>query len=95
MKEVPNASIITKKVAENTSITRIQFNFPVADIQLFFNRIPIYAININGEKKSGVTYHRFGVAGATIPFVEGATSGTRRDSPVLPKPLAPAESILN
>lgn len=66
MKEVPNASIITKKVAENTSITRIQFNFPVADIQLFFNRIPIYAININGEKKSGVTYHRFGVAGATM-----------------------------
>jgi lysophospholipase L1-like esterase len=66
VKDVADAVISSEKVAEHTTITRIQFKAPVTDIQLFFKRVPIYALNINGEQKSGVTYHRFGVAGATL-----------------------------
>lgn len=66
IKEIKGALISTEKLADHTSITHIQFLSPVTDVQLFFNKIIIYALNINGEKKSGVTYHRFGVAGSTM-----------------------------
>ncbi len=66
VKDVPNAVISTEKVADHTAITHIRFNSPVTDVQLFFSKIPIYALSINGDKKSGVTYHRFGVAGSTM-----------------------------
>jgi len=65
-KEVPNALVSTEKVTAHTSITRIRFNSPLAEVQLFFNKITIYALSINGENKQGVTYHRFGVAGSTM-----------------------------
>ena len=66
VKDIDGAVISSEQVAEHTTITRIQFISPVTEVQLFFKRVPIYALNINGEKKSGVTYHRFGVAGATL-----------------------------
>ena len=58
---------------------------PLPDVWYVFPGIPI--------TESGTAEVLFGVQ--VIPAVGGATSGTRRDSPVLPKPLAPAESILN
>ena len=66
VKNVTNAIVSSEQVAEHTTITRIHFKTPVTEVQLFFKRVPIYGLNINGEKKTGVTYHRFGVAGATM-----------------------------
>lgn len=73
VKELPNALISTVKISAHTSITHVNFKAPTDDVQLFFTKTPIYAININGKQTAGITYHRFGVAGSTLQEFIGNT----------------------
>ena len=63
------ARIMTSKVSENTGITTLTFDKPMEKVTVKFdnNSKPIiYALRMNTKPTTGITYHKFGVAGSTL-----------------------------